>query len=424
MNATSTWWGDSGRFLDRHPELLSATSTVRGFDGGAKWMHRAMAAAGWRMPPVGDCGKYGLMGWMKYGICSMLAFLAAAAAWVWLGLWSVPLAVILVFYLAEAQMVFLFPEALLGRRSPCLSARALTQAAGGSIRVMVTVLPIAAGMLGAGWWRGKGREKWAQGCMAVILWHRHVALGRRGFSDDYKASPKLEIGSASPLFLRRESVQLAGTGRFRLLWISDLHWRGMSDAGTLMSLLGMVRKEKPDICILGGDFLESLGGIPLLRTLIRAIVRASPCVALPGNHDRGPMLETIASMVRDAGACWLPDVQRFEVSDGNGGILEITGHTSPVKPGSAKRVFAVHDPAELDGGAPVEGTLVLAGHIHGGQCVLASKNGRLLPAAWIYSHAWLRRKHAGAEWIVCRGAGDTLPIRWNCPREAILCEIS
>jgi predicted MPP superfamily phosphohydrolase len=68
--------------------------------------------------------------------------------------------------------------------------------------------------------------------------------------------------------------------------------------------------------------------------------------------------------------------------------------------------------------------LVLAGHLHGGQCVLATRRRRLYPAAWIYRWHGLRFAEWGAVMLVSRGAGDTLPIRFNCPREVILCALT
>ena len=67
---------------------------------------------------------------------------------------------------------------------------------------------------------------------------------------------------------------------------------------------------------------------------------------------------------------------------------------------------------------------MLAGHLHGGQCVLATRRGRLYPAAWIYRWHGLRFAEWGAVLLVSRGAGDTLPVRFNCPREVILCMIT
>ena len=63
-------------------------------------------------------------------------------------MWLAAVLLVAGFYAAEAQMVFLFPEALLGRRVPWRSSRAMTVAAGGTLQVMASVLPIAARMAG------------------------------------------------------------------------------------------------------------------------------------------------------------------------------------------------------------------------------------------------------------------------------------
>lgn len=423
MKRSISWWTESGHLLVRHPELLTAARGICGFGGGARWMHRAMAITGWRMPPFRGNAGYFRMGWVKYGVCGILALLAAVVLCTGGLMWFAPLVAVAVFYATEAQMVFLFPEALLGRRSPWASARALTFSAGGTWKVMAGVLPIATGML-TGWRHGRSREAWLQGCLAVVLWHREVALSRPAWVENPASLPPLEIGPVAPLLVRRETLKSGVPGTFRVLWISDLHWRGAGDRATLLAIRGIVQKEKPDICILGGDFVERPHALPLLKLLVRSIVRTSPCVALPGNHDLGRFSDAVPNAIRKAGGHWLPDTGRFDFANADGGRLEIVTRDAPRPSPSISRIVAVHDPAELDDSPPGEGTIVLAGHLHGGQWVISAKGGRLLPAAWFYQHAWLRRNHAGAEWIVSRGAGDTLPMRWNCPREVILCEIS
>ncbi len=386
-------------------------------------MHQAMSIVGWRMPPFRGGGVYGRLGWLKYAVCSVSGLLAFSVL-VALGcLWFAPCAAVAAFYAAEAQMVFLFPEALLGRRGPWSSARSLTVSAGGTWRVMTGVLPIAVRMLATGWWRGRGRETWIQGCLAVVVWHREVALAKRGWVENASLLPRLEIGAVAPLLLRRETVTMGGAGSFRLLWISDLHWRGAGDAGTLLAMRDLARRERPDVFILGGDFLEHASALPLLGLLVKCLARIAPCVALPGNHDQGGFAGPVADEIRRAGGHWLPDSGRFELKNPLGGLLEIVAADAPPPAAGVRQVVAVHDPAELDRSPPARGTLVLAGHLHGGQWVLSSRNGRLYPACWFYPHAGLRRNHLGAEWIVSRGTGDTFPVRWNCPREVVLCEI-
>jgi predicted MPP superfamily phosphohydrolase len=64
---------------------------------------------------------------------------------------------------------------------------------------------------------------------------------------------------------------------------------------------------------------------------------------------------------------------------------------------------------------------VLAGHLHGGQIVFAEAGGKSWPCALCYRWCGPRFEIAhGTTVLVGRGAGDLLPLRWNCPRE-LLC---
>src|SRR5205807_2464298 len=94
------------------------------------------------------------------------------------------------------------------------------------------------------------------------------------------------------------------------------------------------------------------------------------------------------------------------------------------KSGRITQVLCLHDPAGF-ADPTIAGAydLVLAGHLHGGQFVLFERRSRLYPGAWINRFTGLRFEgNTGlATLIVSRGAGDTLPTRWNCPREVILC---
>ncbi len=386
-------------------------------------MHAAMLAVGWSLPPFRDAAGHARRGWLKYGICSIAALVAGGLCWKMASLWLAWFPALCAFYAVEARMVFLFPEALRGRRHPWREAHGLTSAAGGTLAVMSGVLPIAARMLAAGWWRGRGREMWVQGCLAVVLWHRAVVTKRPAWTEDAAGLGGLEWGSTAPLLLRRERIYGRGGKHCRVMWISDLHWRGPSDAGTLLALLQLLRRERPDLCILGGDFAESRAALGLVQRLAKGIARVSRGIALPGNHDRGPLGEAVRAALIRENVTWLPDAGAVPWKSPDGACFEVVGADAPPPASGVARIVAVHDPAELDETPPAPGSLVLAGHLHGGQCVLSSRDGRLLPAAWIYPHAWLRREHAGSCWIMTRGAGDTLPLRWNCPREVILCEI-
>jgi predicted MPP superfamily phosphohydrolase len=117
-----------------------------------------------------------------------------------------------------------------------------------------------------------------------------------------------------------------------------------------------------------------------------------------------------------AGGRWLP---RQPVAD----PVRIDGRIDRAA-AAGPRILCVHYPAVFPRAASAGYGLVLAGHLHGGQCVLATHRGRLYPAAWFHRWHGLRFHDGGCTLIVSRGAADTFPFRFNCPREVILCEVS
>jgi len=88
---------------------------------------------------------------------------------------------------------------------------------------------------------------------------------------------------------------------------------------------------------------------------------------------------------------------------------------------AAPRIICTHDPAHVP--ATFTG-VAFAGHLHGGQCVLASHHGKLLPGYLINRLTVLRKITPRASVFVSRGLADTLPLRFNCPREVIVCRVS
>ena len=56
--------------------------------------------------------------------------------------------------------------------------------------------------------------------------------------------------------------------------------------------------------------------------------------------------------------------------------------------------------------------------------MLSGRGGKQYPAAWFNRWHGLRFEDRGAIMLVSRGAADTFPVRFNCPREVILWAIS
>ncbi len=375
---------------DRSNGLLDSVPTRPNFATGAAWMLRALEVVrGQSLPGLGR-GNYHLLGLLKYGLAGLAALLCVAKGYALLA----PVA----FYAVEAQFVFLFPLALDGARLPVLKSPGLTRKAGGTLRVMGTVMPIAWRMLSGVFRRAGVVESWCVGCLAVVLWYEQVRQQPR-------RPGLLEVSARGPLTVRRESVPL-GLG-LRLLYISDLHLRRGSPLWLEEQVLSVALSERPDRILLGGDLVDTRGGLGRLAGLVGRLSQLAPVGAVPGNHDRFVGLDRIRPCVLSAGGSWLDQL--------GDGVLSGCLSDEPV-------VLCAHDP-EVFESLPAPVRLVLAGHLHGGQVVLGRHGGRLYPAAWFYRWNGLRFERDGVTMLVSLGVTDTVPVRWNCPREVLVVEV-
>lgn len=360
------------------------------------------------LPPNGH--RFQTLGFVKYGLASVAALLWLLTCWVaglpWLGVLAA-----LVFYAVEGQMVFLFPVALDGSRRPFRDALAWTRRAGGTVAVVVVVIPLAATML-LGGFAGRGfLRSWCLGCLAVCLWYEGLRTAPAG--ED--RGVLFEFGSFRRPIVRRERVRLGLERPIRILYVSDLHLGRWWTRGVPAQILRAARDTSPDLILLGGDLADNRAGLPLLGACVASLAEVAPVHAIAGNHDERPGVDRVRETVRSAGGNWLPD-RSID------GPIRIDATVDPM-PGGGPRLLCAHDPGVFPAAVAAGYRVVLAGHLHGGQCVLATRRGLLYPAVWFGRWHGLRFAAGGATMFVSRGVGDTFPFRFNCPREVILCEI-
>ncbi len=143
--------------------LERAAQTTRDFASGAEWMRLALECL--RGEPPQGRAAFQWLGLLKYGACA----LGFAACWR-----LAPLLSPLSFYAVEAQMVFLFPLVLDSHPAPWRESLRLTRRAGGTLRVMRTVMRLAFTMLFGGLRDGRFVRAWCLGCLAVVLWYEEV----------------------------------------------------------------------------------------------------------------------------------------------------------------------------------------------------------------------------------------------------------
>jgi predicted MPP superfamily phosphohydrolase len=227
---------------------------------------------------------------------------------------------------------------------------------------------------------------------------------------------RIEVGARRPLLVRREHVAHIGVSK-RLLFASDLHLRKHGPRHIVDGLVEIAARECPDLVLLGGDLLDWTSGLEALQSLVRRLSDVAPVGAVAGNHDRWIGVAKVRAAVLAAGGRWLEDAPWFLTSD-------CAVYGSPKQPVQAARyhLLCTHHPV---GSTPRPlFNVTLSGHLHGGQFVFYQRHGRLYPGAFLYRWNGLRFDNEdGKTLLISRGVQDTLPLRWNCPREVLIVDI-
>lgn len=226
--------------------------------------------------------------------------------------------------------------------------------------------------------------------------------------------PLLEIGAHNRLQIREVCLPRTGYAPTTLLYASDLHLSRWSPH-IAAQLVEAVETVLPDIILLGGDLVDAPNGFPYLSECIQRMVAICPVWAISGNHDEMVGLNSVRNCVVAAGAKWLDGTFcQFN-------RLRIDGKCQAA--GDSFSILCAHDPAIFPQAADCNYDLVLAGHLHGSQCVLFRRDEMLYPGAWFFTWNGDQFQQGRTTMIVSRGMNDTLPARWNCPREVIVCRI-
>jgi len=216
------------------------------------------------------------------------------------------------------------------------------------------------------------------------------------------------------LLVRRESVTHIGV-RKRILFASDLHLRKHGPRHIVDGLVEIASRECPDLVLLGGDLVDWTSGLEPLQSLVRGLSRVAPVGAVAGNHDRWIGVARVRAAVLAGGWRWLQGAPWFLTSD-----CAVYGSSAQPVQAASYHLLCTHHPGATLGR---HFDLTLSGHLHGGQFVFYQRHGRLYPGAFLYRWNGLRFDDKGKTLLISRGVQDTLPLRWNCPREVLIVDI-
>ncbi len=228
---------------------------------------------------------------------------------------------------------------------------------------------------------------------------------------------------------------------FTIALISDIHSSINMLKPEMEKYVGIVNGLQCDLILVTGDFVNSMTEeVYPFAEAFSSLHAPHGVYGVMGNHDFfAPEPEVVAKEVDACGVKLLRNDKVIITKNGRGpdsssGSFYLVGvddvgraerASAAIKkslgyaPLYIPKVAMIHRPYFLQQAADQKIDLVLSGHTHGGQIVLAQfGNLMIAPAALASRYVWGKYKIADTQMYVNRGIGTVgLPIRLNCPPE-------
>jgi uncharacterized protein len=217
---------------------------------------------------------------------------------------------------------------------------------------------------------------------------------------------------------------------YRIALVTDLHRGPVVPAWWLERVADRVVELKPDLVVLGGDFVShAKSDLHDLQPVLARYAALDGTMAVLGNHDHWVGADAVAAVIRGAGAEIMHNrhrlIRRGAAALAVGGVDDFTH--GAVRPRDAlrdvapdvPRVLISHNPDLIEYlPADLRVDLMLSGHTHNGQVHWPIIGPLTVPSQFgrRYMHG-LRR--VGERWIyVSAGVGSSaMPLRLGNPPE-------
>lgn len=268
--------------------------------------------------------------------------------------------------------------------------------------------------------------------LKAVLGHAFDLLGRLPpitFHGEHIAPRSLSLEEV-PVALPRVTPALAG---LRIGLITDIHHEPHRPAAMLARAVALLNDARPDVILLGGDYVNSTARDFDHPLALLAQLRAPLGVyGVLGNHDYWAGADYLSALLTRAGVTILRNEARALRAPG-GGEWWLVGVDSTVRghddldaafaavPPEAFRILLAHEPEVADGvvARDLMFDLQLSGHSHGGQIVLPLVGAPMLPRL---GRRYIRGLHSSPTVYTSRGLGTVPPyLRYNSdPEVAVL----
>jgi predicted MPP superfamily phosphohydrolase len=216
---------------------------------------------------------------------------------------------------------------------------------------------------------------------------------------------------------------------------SDFHAGPTTSPELLRQAAGALEAVRPEVLLLGGDFVSlDVGQIDWLAPLLGGIRAPLGRFAVLGNHDHWNGPDRIVRALEAAGIEILtnrnrrlaPPFQNVWICGLDDFVSGMPDARRALAGADGARIVLMHAPGNLTNLEGERFDLALCGHTHGGQ--LALPGGMPItvapgPLSRVYSRGRFPLPR-GATLLVSVGLGcSTVPLRINSPPEILLCRI-
>ena len=218
----------------------------------------------------------------------------------------------------------------------------------------------------------------------------------------------------------------------RIAYLSDIHCGPFLSVERVRQVVDLTNAQKPDIILLGGDYV--LGGKGLIRPCVGELAHLQAPLgvyAVLGNHDNWAGHDESVKALEDSGIKVLDNSGVWVAQDDGrirlAGVGDLWTESSDLKPAlgeaTAKDYILLlsHNP-QYEERADVSGiSLVLSGHTHGGQILPVRLLAPYLPSMLHQRYVAGLYEKGGTRIFVTNGIGMTfLPVRFMSRPEIVI----
>ncbi len=234
-------------------------------------------------------------------------------------------------------------------------------------------------------------------------------------------------------YLQLPEEALPGTGPLRIAYVCDIH----NDADKLRQAIAHIKEAKPDLILLGGDYVTASQRFMRTRWMVqglRELAEIAPLFAALGNHDYEKLGQLERVMQTAEITLLRNEARNWETPAG--GTVCIVGlgdwnegdedpHTCMLPTGEEESAVLVlsHDPESRWFLRQYDWDLMLSGHTHGGQIANPFTNPVQYISLRSSMPAGLFEFEGARRVFVSRGAGSIGGMRFFCPPEINIIDI-